>query len=170
METTITDSYAGFWARTAAYFIDGAILAFLVLHSNWLMREQLTDFLDSHPDLLKSIESHFTLTGSADYELKYLIIGTIMYYYLVFMGFLISWMYFAGMESSPLRATVGKWILGIYVTDSNGNRISFTKATGRFFGKMVSGALFGIGYIMAGVTERKQGLHDMMADCLVWRK
>ena len=71
------------------------------------------------------------------------------------------------MESSSKQATLGKLALGIVVTDLNGNRISFGRATGRYFGKIVSGMIFAIGYIMAGITERKQALHDIMASCLV---
>jgi uncharacterized RDD family membrane protein YckC len=53
----------------------------------------------------------------------------------------------------------------------NGQRISFLHATGRFFAKMVSGLIpLGIGYIMAGFTQRKQALHDMIASTLVVRR
>jgi uncharacterized RDD family membrane protein YckC len=52
----------------------------------------------------------------------------------------------------------------------NGEKISFGKATGRYFGKIISGMILCIGYIMAGFTEKKQALHDMMAGCLVVRK
>jgi uncharacterized RDD family membrane protein YckC len=61
--------------------------------------------------------------------------------------------------------------LSIYVTDVNGQRISFLHATGRFFAKIVSGLIpLGIGYIMAGFTQRKQALHDMIASTLVVRR
>jgi uncharacterized RDD family membrane protein YckC len=52
----------------------------------------------------------------------------------------------------------------------NGNRISFGRATGRYFGKILSGLTFTIGYIMAGFTQQKQALHDMIAGCLVINK
>ena len=78
--------------------------------------------------------------------------------------------YFAFMESSARQATLGKQALGIIVTDLNGNRIYFGKATARYFGKFISGLILGIGYIMAGFTEKKQALHDMMARCLVVKK
>jgi uncharacterized RDD family membrane protein YckC len=62
-------------------------------------------------------------------------------------------------------------VLSIYVTDVNGQRISFLHATGRFFAKIVSGLIpLGIGYIMAGFTQRKQALHDMIASTLVVRR
>ncbi len=80
------------------------------------------------------------------------------------------WLYFALMESSGKCASLGKMALGIKVTDLNGNGISFGTATGRFFGKMISGVILYIGFIMAGFTEKKQALHDIMAGCLVVNK
>ena len=80
-----------------------------------------------------------------------------------------SWLYFALMESSAKGATLGKLALGLRVTDLNGNRISFARATGRYFGKIVSGMILMIGYLMAGFTQQKQALHDIMAGCLVIR-
>lgn len=85
-------------------------------------------------------------------------------------GILTSWLYFAFMESSSNQATLGKMALGIKVVDSRGNRISFARATGRHFGKILSGLVLCIGYIIAGFTARKQALHDLMADCLVINK
>ena len=80
-----------------------------------------------------------------------------------------SWLYEAFMESSSYQATLGKMIFGMKVTDLNGNRISFERATGRHFAKWLSAIIFGIGYIMVGFTERKQGLHDLLAGTLVRR-
>jgi len=80
-----------------------------------------------------------------------------------------GWLYEALMESSSYQATLGKMIFGMKVTDLNGNRISFGRATGRHFAKILSGMILCIGFIMAGVTERKQGLHDMLAGTLVRR-
>jgi len=80
-----------------------------------------------------------------------------------------SWLYEAFMESSSYQATLGKMIFGMKVTDLNGNRISFERATGRHFAKWLSGLVLCIGYIMVGFTERKQGLHDLIAGTLVRR-
>jgi uncharacterized RDD family membrane protein YckC len=78
-----------------------------------------------------------------------------------------SWLYEALMQSSAYQATLGKMIFGLQVTDLQGNRISFGRATGRHFAKIVSGIILLIGFIMAGFTERKQALHDMIAGTLV---
>ena len=80
------------------------------------------------------------------------------------------WLYFALQESSERQATIGKRALNIYVTDLQGRRISFGQATGRHFGKIISAFILGIGYMMAGFTEKKQGLHDIMAGTLVKRR
>ena len=82
-------------------------------------------------------------------------------------GFLLQWLYFSLFESSASQATPGKQAMGMKVTDLNGARIGFGQATGRYFGKIVSGITLGIGFIMAGFTERKQALHDMIASTLV---
>jgi uncharacterized RDD family membrane protein YckC len=59
----------------------------------------------------------------------------------------------------------------LIVTDLYGNRITFARASGRFFAKIITGLIpLFIGYILAGITEKKQALHDMIAACLVLRK
>ncbi len=80
-----------------------------------------------------------------------------------------SWLYEAVMESSSYQATLGKMILGMKVSDLYGNRISFARATGRHFAKILSAMILCIGFIMVGLTERKQGLHDLVAGTLVPR-
>ena len=83
---------------------------------------------------------------------------------------LISWLYFAFMESSQRQATVGKMALGVIVTDLEGNKIGFGRATGRYFAKILSALILGIGFIMVAFTAKKQGLHDMIASTLVVKK
>jgi uncharacterized RDD family membrane protein YckC len=84
-----------------------------------------------------------------------------------FISMIIAWLYYALLESSSKQATVGKMALALVVTDLQGRRISFGRATGRHFSKIISGAILMIGFIMAGVTARKQALHDMIAGTLV---
>ncbi|MDX6534177.1 MAG: hypothetical protein QOF68_1921 [Gaiellales bacterium] len=79
----------------------------------------------------------------------------------------LDWLYFAYQESSEAQATLGKRALGIKVTDVEGNRITFARATGRYFAKILSALTLLIGYIMAAFTARKQALHDLIAGTLV---
>lgn len=85
------------------------------------------------------------------------------------IGLIGQWMYFAVMESSPSQATFGKKLFKLKVTDENGERITFARATGRYFGKFISAFILLIGFIMAAFTQKKQGLHDLLASTLVWR-
>ncbi len=79
----------------------------------------------------------------------------------------LPWLYEALMLSSEKQATLGKMALEIAVTDINGKRLTFARATGRHFAKWVSALIIGIGFLMAAFTERKQALHDMIAETLV---
>jgi uncharacterized RDD family membrane protein YckC len=74
------------------------------------------------------------------------------------------------MMESMKGATIGKMALGIKVTDLNGERITFGRATGRYFGKILSGLTLCIGYIIAGFSQQKQALHDILAKTLVVNK
>ncbi|KLE33875.1 hypothetical protein AAW00_12460 [Aurantiacibacter luteus] len=86
---------------------------------------------------------------------------------LILLMIVIGVAYFAVMESGPWQATLGKKALGLIVTDLNGNRISLARAIGRYFGKFLSSIILLIGFIMVAFTEKKQGLHDMLASTLV---
>jgi uncharacterized RDD family membrane protein YckC len=85
------------------------------------------------------------------------------------VAFVATWLYFAGMESSSTQATLGKMACGLRVTTDTGQRLSFARATGRFFAKLISAIILYIGFMMAGWTRRKQALHDMIASTLVVR-
>ena len=88
----------------------------------------------------------------------------------VFTSTIIWWLYSAIMESSKWQATLGKRVLSLKVTDVNGVRLSFGRSSGRFLGKFLSSAIFGIGFLMVLWTKNKQGLHDMLSSCLVYRR
>ena len=83
------------------------------------------------------------------------------------IAFLLAWLYHAGMHSSKYQATLGKMAMGIIVVGYDGQRISFWRATGRYFAKLLSQLTLLIGYLMAIWTPRRQGLHDMIASTLV---
>ncbi len=87
-----------------------------------------------------------------------------------FAYFVASWLYEAFMLSSEWQATLGKRALSIAVTRTDGSQLTFARASGRHFAKYVSGFILLIGYIMAAFTEKKQALHDMMADTIVIQK
>jgi len=152
--------YAGFWLRFVAYLIDDVILSF-------------AGFIVSLPFIGGIVFSAIGIGKHSDFDEKTFlgiagIIGFVVGLIVIIIA--MGWLYFSLMESSRHMATLGKQALGLKVTDMQGNRISFARATGRYFGKIISGMILYVGYIMAGFTEKKQALHDMLADCLVVRK
>jgi uncharacterized RDD family membrane protein YckC len=87
----------------------------------------------------------------------------------VVVSLFVGWLYCALLESSERGATAGKWLLGLRVIDDRGGRISFLRATRRYFSKFVSAIVLMIGFIMTALTDRKRALHDILAGTLVVR-
>lgn len=157
--------YAGFWLRFIAAILDSLIIGFVQM----VIIGPIMAFLGLSTNIF-----HFAGLNADDFsgeDKVALAVGLLsMFFALSILSTIMSWLYFALMESSAHRATLGKMALGIQVTDMDGNRISFMRATGRYFGKIISGMILAIGYIMAAFTEKKQALHDIIASCLVIRK
>ncbi|KAF5081808.1 RDD family protein [anaerobic digester metagenome] len=153
--------YAGFWLRVAAYLIDslvmsagGLLIAIPVIIGIVGFAVGL-EGVDNPEDFLES--GRWMYVGG--------IIGLILLASL--LGMVMGWLYYALMESSKYGGTLGKIAVGIKVVDMNGNKVTFGKATGRYFSRIVTNMTLFVGYIMAGFTEKKQALHDIIAGCLV---
>jgi uncharacterized RDD family membrane protein YckC len=86
-----------------------------------------------------------------------------------FAFMLVAFLYWPLMESSERQATIGKQLLGIQVTDANGMRLTFVRSLLRNLAKIISSLPFGLGFLLAAFTARKQTLHDMITKCLVVR-
>ncbi|MCD6202665.1 MAG: RDD family protein [Bacteroidales bacterium] len=152
--------YAGFWLRFVAYLIDYFIL-------------QFAGFILSLPFIGGIILSAIKLENNPLNEgLTFLGVAGIFGFVLliVLINLLLGWLYFAFMQSSRAQATLGKMALNLIVTDLEGNRITFGRATARYFSKIISNMTLYIGYVLAGLTEKKQALHDMIAGTLVMKK
>lgn len=80
---------------------------------------------------------------------------------------LFSWSYFAFQDSSSSQGTVGKHAMNIAVTDLNGNRISVSRATKRFVGKILAALPFFAGFLPVLFNKKKQGIHDKITKTLV---
>ncbi len=158
-----SNNYAGFWLRFVAYIIDYIIIqvlqSFIILPIlaamgvGFAMAGQGIDFSNmSEQEMAGMIAGMFAMMGPV-----------------ILLGLAILILYYAVMESSKYQATVGKMALGLKVTDMNGNRLDFGRAFLRQISKIVSGMIMMIGYIMAGLSAKKQALHDMIAGALVIR-
>ena len=151
--------YAGFWVRFLAFLIDNAVvgIGFILILIPLIFLTGLGGFIgEIHPNEDMNDVGIFMLFG--------------LLFLAATVSLLLTWLYHALMESSEWQATLGKKVLGLVVTDMAGRRVSFGRATGRHFAKIITNMVPAfIGYIMAGFTERKQALHDMIAGCLVRR-
>jgi len=156
---SVTNTYAGFWLRLVAHLLDGLITGtvLMALFVPILFLTSVgTAFRGFHPD---NPPDPAMVAGFVSFAMLF-VLGAVA----------AGWLYSAYFESSEWQATVGKKVLNLKVTDMNGNRITFGRASGRYFAKIISGLIpLGIGYILAGFTEKKQALHDMIASCLVLR-
>jgi uncharacterized RDD family membrane protein YckC len=145
--------YAGFWRRFVAVVLDGLILTFVTSPIQWFIRPPMFGWLNS---------------DNVSFDQVMAALGALMGWFV--LGATCNWLYFSLFESSKLQGTLGKAALNIRVTDSEGKRISFGRATGRYFAKLLSGALFLIGYLIQPFTKRRQALHDLIAATLVVRR
>lgn len=142
--------YAGFWLRAIAYAIDSVLLAAVVGIA-------IVGPMMSHAGI--STDNPWILFTGTSRQILAINLAVTM----------ASWLYWAVLESSAWQATVGKKMMGLYVTDLQGRRISLARASGRYFGKTLSALTLLVGFAMAGFTEKKQALHDVIAGCLVVR-
>jgi uncharacterized RDD family membrane protein YckC len=132
-------AYGGFWRRGIAAAIDWLLIGVVVSLS-----------IGYHGQLAPP---HST-------------VKLVVYYAL---AALVAWGYFAMLEACPLQATLGKLVVGVKVTTLEGRRIGLGRATARLLAKLLSLALLGLGFVLAGVDARKQSLHDKVAGTLVVR-
>lgn len=80
---------------------------------------------------------------------------------------LIHWAYYTLLESSQKQATIGKFTLGLRVTDLRGKSITFGQANVRYFSKLLSLIPLGLGFVLMANSRRHQMLHDYVARALV---
>ncbi|BDI61644.1 RDD family protein [Qipengyuania nanhaisediminis] len=138
------NNYGGFWLRVVAYIIDAIVLALIGAAIALVFG---FGPIPTNPDLTDP-GSGMSMTDNL-------------------VGIVIALLYFSLLESSAWQATIGKKALGLIVTDTAGARISLARALGRYLAKFVSAAILLIGFVMVAFTERKQGLHDLIASTLV---
>ncbi len=153
-------NYAGFWMRLVAFIIDGIIIGVLQSFVFVPILGALgISIFNSSPDMSDPDQVAgmvATIMAAA---------GTVW-----ILAMIIQILYFTFMESSKYQATVGKLALGLMVTDMNGGKLDFTKALVRNLCRIISNITMLIGYIIAGFTEKKQALHDIIAGTLVVKK
>lgn len=137
---------ASIGSRFAAVFIDGILLALVGLVLLWPMYVALF-----------SMFSH--ITPGQQPKMPTFSLGFRVYQYTVSYGLPAAYeIFFLGTYG----ATLGKMLMKIKVVTPDGGRISYARATGRHFAKILSGIICYIGYLMAFWDDEKRALHDRM--------
>lgn len=161
-------SPAGFWKRYLAYSIDIALISVLVQIAALLIPSKpggadLETLLQQQtagigegviPDPSQLLTQ---MTSMLVQALEFSLIATV----------LIAAVYFIGMESSSLQATLGKRLAGIKVIDRQGARIGPARAAARFAAGALSWLTLNLGHALAAWTPEKRALHDYVAGTYV---
>lgn len=143
-----TLEYASFWHRFVAAVVDGFICSIC------------SGLIGMFVGLAMVATDNVSPEGG---------LGVVVSIFLQLFGVVFQWLYFVIQESSEAQATLGKRMIGIKVTDLDGHRVSFGRATGRYFAKILSVFTLAVGYLIQPFTEKKQAMHDILAGCLVVR-
>ena len=148
----MTSNFAGFWVRFFAGFLDTLFLIpplFLLLFLFGIDTYQMFHASDSFSNY-----NSFTASSSGQR------INLISY------GLSIA--YLAYFLSSKKQATIGKRIMGIYVGNRDGSRISTTKSFCRAIASILTSATLGIGFLLVIFTKEKTALHDIICNTRVF--
>lgn len=147
--------YGSLVNRFVAFLVDTTLLVFwytIILYAT----AKTPDHLYTWKDLWQ--ENNFNL-------LNMVLMGKALFFNLYFP--VLHWLYYTLLEASPKQATIGKFTLGLKVTDIQGSRIGFARANLRYFSRLASFLPLGLGFLLLLNSRRKQMLHDYMAGTVV---
>jgi uncharacterized RDD family membrane protein YckC len=155
--TSLLGYYAGFFGRVTAMLIDSIIVSVTFISITWFVSVtitmlQLRSFLGYSihmiPNSADIIETIFGPTVGG-----ILTLGYIIFYYVFF------W--------SIRGQTPGKYLLGVRIVTTQGNRVTPLKCLVRFLAMFISAVPFGLGFLWVIFDDRRQGWHDKIAGTLV---
>jgi uncharacterized RDD family membrane protein YckC len=144
-------TYAGFWIRFVAYFVDGLILSVAFIPINLIFA---------------ALSDRFNPWGTWDWRTG-ASVGLVILFNAVRIGAM--WAYYTIM-TGRYGATLGKMLLNLKVVGEDMGPISYgTAALREIVGKFVAAIVCFIGYIWIAFDSRKQGWQDKIAHTFVIR-
>ncbi|GAA4428566.1 hypothetical protein GCM10023188_12900 [Pontibacter saemangeumensis] len=146
--------YGSLTARLIAFLVDTTLLVF-----------SYSFVLYGISDTTQQLYSWENMFQSGEI-LKQLVAVSKMVFYNPYFP-VIHWLYFTVLQSSLKQATIGKFTLGLRVTDLRGKRISFARANFRYFARALSVLPLCLGFLLVLSTRRKQALHDYISGTVV---
>ena len=135
--------YARFWTRFGGVFVDGLILGAFNLLTNGIGAALILPAMRGAPNGALGVQlvlMCINLAVGVSYET--LMIG-------------------------KYGATVGKMAMKIRVVTAEGQKVSYLRALGRYFAKLLSSITLMIGYLMAAFDDEKRALHDRICNTRV---
>jgi uncharacterized RDD family membrane protein YckC len=138
--------YAGFWVRTVAFIIDSVV----VYVAQTLLQIALGV---QNPTNFEEMRQFSSLDARV-------VTGWVLF---TVLALLWQWLYYAFMEASSRQGTLGKMAMGLAVTDLEGRRLNFARASGRFLGKGVANVLAGV-VLLVGTLGLTAGMNPNAAD------
>ncbi len=140
---------AGFWQRFLALLIDILIIKIVAIILGYVTDELLTYALE--------------VTKTLSRENVNLVVGGVIYFIFVSLPF-----FYFTISTWKYGKTMGKHLIGIKVIDRNGKIPDLSTSLKReVFGKILSGLLLGIGFLIVIFDKEKQALHDKIASTYV---
>lgn len=137
--------------RVMAFFIDFALI-YLVLFVITNLSEGFRTLIDQHQRNMYDLNFSKQIMRINDH--------------IKFVSFIIWILIGTVMDSTKIQGTLGKLIVQIKVSDSDGNRISLQRAILRNMCKIVS-SIFFLGFISSAFDKKYQGFHDKIARTFV---
>jgi uncharacterized RDD family membrane protein YckC len=138
--------YAGFWVRTVAFIIDSVV----VYVAQTLLQVALGL---QNPTNFEEMRQFSSLDSQV-------VTGWVLF---TVLAILWQWLYYAFMEASSRQGTLGKMAMGLAVTDLEGRRLTFARASGRFLGKGMANVLAGV-VLLIGTLGLTAGMNPNAAD------
>ena len=144
--------YAGFWIRVLAAIIDGIILA---------VADTIVQYVALRP-FMAALQAEQATPADA--------MGVLAAAGVVWLVGSVIGCCYESIFISRMGATPGKMALGLKVVRPDGGPVDLGRAVGRYFAKILSALILGIGYIMVAFDSEKRGLHDMICDTRVVKR
>lgn len=148
--------YAGFWRRFVAYCLDAlpiTLFVSLVFYYFLGFDTTLDRYLSRKPGDLDA-KREFIVSRNWIRNLSLTL-------YLAYCGL---------AEASLMRGTLGKWLVGIEVINTDGTSLTRTQAAKRNSAKALSFLALGLGCLWIAWSKNKQGWHDTLAETYVVRR
>lgn len=150
-----TSLYGSLSSRFVAFLVDTSIIIFIYSLAIYPLVENSTQFQAWTQDIsMKGVNLLHLFT-----------IEKVLFFNVYLL--VIHWLYYTLLEASPKQASIGKYTLGMKVTDLRGRRINLLTANLRYLSKILSVITFGLGFFLILKSRRSQMLHDYIARTLV---